>query len=96
MSATKKTALSLVQPDLEQMEAFVTEAAQQTAPITSRAVKASNENEMKSKALLRERDEYLDRVKLLDAQYAAAKDGLAMHLADIECALAYCPLRAAQ
>lgn len=91
-----KTSLSLVQPDLDQMEAVVREAAQQTAPITSRAVKASNENELKAKALHREREEYLDRVKLLDAQYQAAKDGLAMHLADIDDALAYCPVRPAQ
>ena len=96
MATRKATKLALVQPDLDQMEAAVTEAAQQTAPITSRAAQAANENAARLATLARERDDFLDRVKLLDAQYEAAKAGLAMHIADIEAAMTFYPQRAAE
>lgn len=92
--STRKTALKIVEPDLEQMEAVVAEAAAQVAPISSRRVAAENEIQLKVNNLVRERHEYEDRRTLLKAQYEAADAGLAMHVADIDATLALYPVAA--
>lgn len=89
-----KTKLALVQPDLEQLEAVVTEAAAQVAPITSRRAAAENDIQLKVNNLVRERSEFEDRRTLLKAQYEAADNGLAQQVADIDATLALYPQQA--
>jgi hypothetical protein len=89
-----KTKLALVQPDLEQMEAAIIEAASQTAPMTSRAVALANRQAVEVGALKRERADFEDRRSLLKAQYEAADNGLAQQVADIDETLALYPQQA--
>jgi hypothetical protein len=98
MTAKPKTAtkLELVQPDLEQMEAVVAEAAAQTAPITSRAIALANRQAIEVAGLRRERDEFEDRRSLLKAQFEAADLALMAHVTDIDDALALYPQPAAE
>jgi predicted nucleic acid-binding Zn-ribbon protein len=94
--ATKTDAakLKLVQPDLEQMEAAITEAASQTAPMTSRAVALANRQQAEVNALKRERADFEDRRSLLKAQFDAADLALLAHVTDIDDALALYPQQA--
>lgn len=91
---TTKTKLALVQPDLEQMEAAITEAASQTAPMTSRAVALANRQQAEVNTLQRERADFEDRRTLLKAQYEAADLALLAHVTDIDDALALYPQQA--
>ena len=91
MTRTNKTALKIVQPDLDQLEAVIIEAASQTAPMTSRAQLARNEIQLKVNGLIRERADFEDRRSLLKAQYEAADNGLAQQVADIDETLALYP-----
>lgn len=91
---TSKTKLALVQPDLDQLEAVVAEAAAQVAPITSRAQLARNDIQLKVNGLIRERADFEDRRSLLKAQYEAADNGLAQQVADIDETLALYPQQA--
>jgi hypothetical protein len=94
MATKATTKLALVQPDLEQMETAITEAASQTAPMTSRAQLARNEIQLKVNVLIRERADFEDRRALLKAQYEAADNGLAQQITDIDDALALYPQQA--
>lgn len=87
----RKAKLALVQPDLEQMEAVVAEAAAQTAPMTSRAIALKNRQQVEVNALIRERGDFEDRRSLLKAQYEAADLALMAHVTDIDDALALYP-----
>jgi hypothetical protein len=91
-----KAKLALVGPDLEQMDAAITEAASQTAPMTSRAQLARNEIQLKVNGLIRERADFEDRRSLLKAQYEAADNGLAQQVADIDETLALYPQQAGE
>lgn len=91
MTSRSKTKLALVQPDLEQMEAVITEAAAQTAPMTSRAVALLNRQKAEVASLLREKADFEDRRGLLKAQYEAADLALMAHVTDIDEALALYP-----
>jgi len=92
MTAPKaKAKLALVQPDLEQMEAVISEAASQTAPMTSRAIALKNRQQVEVNALTRERSDFEDRRALLKAQYEAADLALLAHVTDIDDALALYP-----
>lgn len=84
----RKPKLSVVQPDLEALARVVSEAAAQTAPITSRAVALRNEQQIRANELTRERQDFEDRKALLTSQYQAAMNGLDEHVADIDAALA--------
>lgn len=91
MATKAQTKLALVQPDLEQMEAAITEAASQTAPMTSRAVALANRQKAEVANLKRERDDFEDLRSLLKAQYEAADLALMAHVTDIDDALALYP-----
>lgn len=86
-----KTTLKIVQPDLDQLEAVVTEAASQTAPVSSRLASHRNELQLRANGLVRERQELTDRLTLLRAQFSAAEAGLTMHIEDIDATLALYP-----
>lgn len=87
MTTKPKTELKIVQPDIEQMEAFVTEAAKQTAPIVSRFQQHLNAKQALVNELTREREDFQDRRRLLKAQFDAADAALAAHEADIDATL---------
>lgn len=91
MTARNKAKLALVQPDLDQMEAVVAEAAAQTAPLTSRAIALQNRQQIEVNALRRERADFEDRRALLKAQFDAADLALLAHVTDIDDALALYP-----
>ncbi len=82
-----KTALKIVGPDLEQMEAAVTEAAAQTAPIVSRYQTHLNKTQAAINELEREKADFADRRALLRAAFDAADAGLAAHESDIDAAI---------
>lgn len=75
-------------PDLEQMEAVITEAATMTAPMVTRAASERNRMLMRVKELERELADFADRRALLKSMYEAADTALAAHEADISEALA--------
>lgn len=84
MMASRKTSLKLIEPDLEQMEAAVVEAAQQQAPIVRRLATHRDRFDMQVKALENERADLVTRRNLLTRQYEAALAGLDMHISDID------------
>lgn len=84
MTTRKPAKLALVQPDLEQMEAALIEAAQQTAPVASRYQQHLNWKQAQVNELVRERDDFADRRALLRATFEAADAALAAHVADID------------
>ena len=88
MASKASTKLELVKPDLEQMEAAITEAASQTAPMTSRAVALLNRHKQEVASLQREKADFEDRRALIKAQYEAADLALLAHVTDIDDALA--------
>ncbi len=92
--AAKNTKLALVQPDLEQMEAVIVEAAAQVAPMTSRAVALLNRQKQEVAQLKRERADFEDRRALLKTQFEAADMALMAHVTDIDEALALYPAAA--
>lgn len=88
---TRKTALKIVQPDLDQLESVVKEAAAQTAPMVQRYTSHHDRLILERRDLERERDDLLERRELLRRQVEAAEQGIAMHLEDIEATLALYP-----
>lgn len=89
-----KSKLSLVQPDLDQMEAAVTEAASQTAPVMSRSVALLNRQTAEVSTLIRERADFEDRRALLKRLAESADLALLAHVTDIDDALALYPEQA--
>jgi 16S rRNA U1498 N3-methylase RsmE len=83
MTTKPKTNLKIVQPDLEQMEAVVTEAAQQSGPMVQRLATHRDRFDMALKELDREEADLVARRDLLQRQADAALSGLNMHIEDV-------------
>ena len=88
MATKSKAELSLVQPDLEQMESVVVEAAKQTAPMVQRFATHRDRFDLAMKELEGERSDLLARRDLMRRQAEAVDAGLSMHIADIEATMA--------
>ncbi len=84
MTMRTKTALKIVQPEIEQMEAVMQEAARQSAPIVQRLAAHRDKIDLAVKELESERFELLSRRDLLRRQAEAVEQGLTMHIEDIE------------
>ncbi|HTN62998.1 MAG TPA: hypothetical protein VL147_15870, partial [Devosia sp.] len=79
-----KTALKIVQPEIEQMETVILEAAKQTAPMVQRLASHRDRIDLAVKELESERFELLSRRDLLRRQAEAVDNGFTMHINDIE------------
>ena len=84
MTVRQKTSLKIVQPELEQMETVLQEAAKQSAPMVQRLATHRDRIDMALKELESERFELLSRRDLFRRQAEAVEQGLTMHLDDIE------------
>ena len=84
MTTRAKTSLKIVQPELENMEAVMQEAARQTAPMVQRLAAHRDRIDLAVKELESERFDLLSRRDLLRRQFEAVEQGLNMHLEDIE------------
>ena len=84
MTVRNKTALKIVQPELEQMEAVIQEAAKQSAPMVQRLASHRDRIDMAVKELESERFEMLSRREMFRRQAEAVEAGLTMHIDDIE------------
>lgn len=84
MTTKSKTALKIVQPDLEQMEAVVSEAVQQQGPMVQRLATHRDRFDLAQKELQRERDDLVARRDLMQRQADAVIAGLNMHIEDID------------
>lgn len=85
------TKLSLVGPDLDQLDAVLTESAAQTAPMIQRLAVHQDRIAVEVRDLQRERDDLIARRDLMRRQVEAVEQGFAMHLADIDATLALYP-----
>lgn len=85
--ATRKPDLKLVQPNLEEMERVLTEAARQQAPMISRSVSTAQHFESEVKALEAEREIVVDRQQLAIRHHEALMKGFDAELADIDNAM---------
>nr|WP_314256484.1 hypothetical protein [uncultured Devosia sp.] len=79
-----KTALKIVQPELEQMEAVLQEAAKQAAPMVQRLASHRDRIDQAIKELESERFELMSRRDMFRRQAEAVEQGLTMHIDDIE------------
>jgi hypothetical protein len=84
MTVRSKTALKIVQPEIEQMETVILEAAKQTAPMVQRLASHRDRIDLAVKELESERFELLSRRDLLRRQAEAVDNGFTMHINDIE------------
>ena len=84
MTVRNKTSLKIVQPELEQMEAVIQEAAKQSAPMVQRLASHRDRIDMAIKELESERFELLSRRDMFRRQAEAVEAGLTMHIDDIE------------
>ncbi|MDB5612750.1 MAG: hypothetical protein JWQ22_403 [Devosia sp.] len=84
MTVRQKTSLKIVQPELEQMESVLQEAAKQTAPMVQRLATHRDRIDMALKELESERFELLSRRDLFRRQAEAVEQGLTMHIEDIQ------------
>lgn len=85
--APAKPALKLVPPAIADAAKAISDAALQSAPMTSRAVAVRNGIQMRANDLSREREDYEDRKTLLSQQYESAMKGLDENIADIDAAM---------
>ena len=90
-ASKSKAQLSLVGPDIAQLEAVVVEAAQQVAPMVQRYQTHKDRIQVATNELLRERADLEDRRALLRRQFDAADAGLCDHISDIEATLGLYP-----
>lgn len=81
---SNKSNLKIVQPEIEQMEAVMQEAAKQTAPMVQRLAAHRDRIDLAVKELESERFELLSRRDLVRRQAEAVEQGLTMHIEDIE------------
>ena len=86
-----KANLSIVGPDIAQLEAVVVEAAQQVAPMVQRYQTHKDRIQVATNELIRERADLEDRRALLRRQFDAADAGLCDHINDIEATLGLYP-----
>lgn len=84
MTTRSKTTLKIVQPDIEQVEAVLQEAAKQSAPMVQRLATHRDRIDLAVKELESERFDLLSRRDLLRRQLEAVEQGLSMHIEDIE------------
>lgn len=84
MSVRSKTTLKIVQPEIEQMETVIQEAAKQAAPMVQRLASHRDRIDLALKELESERFELISRRDLLRRQVEAVEQGLSMHIEDIE------------
>ena len=84
MTVRSKTSLKIVQPELEQMETLMQDAAKQSAPMVQRLATHRDRIDLAVKELESERFDLLSRRDLLRRQYEAVEQGLQMHIEDIE------------
>lgn len=84
MSVRSKTALKIVHPELEHMEAVMHDASKQTAPMVQRLASHRDRIDLTVKELESERFDLLTRRDLLRRQFEAVEQGLTMHIEDIE------------
>lgn len=87
MTTKAKTDLKIVQPEIEQMEAVMQEAAKQTAPMVQRLAAHRDRVDLAIKELESERFDLLSRRDLVRRQAEAIESGLSMHIEDIEATL---------
>ena len=78
MSVRSKTTLKIVQPEIEQMETVIQEAAKQAAPMVQRLASHRDRIDLALKELESERFELISRRDLLRRQVEAVEQGLAM------------------
>ena len=83
-TSRSKTTLKIVQPEIEQVEAILQEAAKQSAPMVQRLATHRDRIDLAVKELESERFELISRRDLLRRQVEAVEQGLAMHIDDIE------------
>jgi hypothetical protein len=88
MAVRSRSALKLVQPDLDQMESVIVEAARQMAPMVRRLATHRDRFDLAMKELESERNDLLSRRELLRRQAEAVESGLSLHIDDIEATLA--------
>ncbi|HEY8576522.1 MAG TPA: hypothetical protein VIL88_09320 [Devosia sp.] len=81
---SKTTTLKIVQPEIEQVEAVLQEAAKQSAPMVQRLATHRDRIDLAVKELESERFDLISRRDLLRRQVEAVEQGLAMHIEDIE------------
>ena len=85
MTTTRsKTSLKIVQPEIEQVEAILQEAAKQSAPMVQRLATHRDRIDLAVKELESERFDLISRRDLLRRQVEAVEQGLSMHIEDIE------------
>jgi hypothetical protein len=84
MTTRSKTTLKIVQPEIEQVEAILQEAARQAAPMVQRLATHRDRIDLALKELESERFDLISRRDLLRRQVEAVEQGLAMHIDDIE------------
>jgi hypothetical protein len=84
MTVRSKTALKIVQPEIEEMEAVLQDAAKQSAPMVQRLASHRDKIDLAVKELESERFDLISRRDLLRRQAEAVEAGLNMHIEDIE------------
>jgi hypothetical protein len=84
MTMRSKTSLKIVQPEIEQMEAVMQDAAKQTAPMVQRLAVHRDRIDLALKELESERFDLISRRDLVRRQYEAVDRALSIHIEDIE------------
>lgn len=84
MTARSKTNLKIVQPEIEQVEVVIQEAAKQAAPMVQRLATHRDRIDLAVKELESERFDLISRRDLLRRQVEAVEQGINMHIEDIE------------
>jgi hypothetical protein len=84
MTVRSKTSLKIVQPEIDEVEAVLQDAAKQAAPMVQRLATHRDRIDLAVKELESERFDLISRRDLLRRQVEAVEQGLALHIADIE------------
>ena len=84
MTVRSKASLKIVQPEIDEVEAVLQDAAKQTAPMVQRLATHRDRIDLAVKELESERFDLISRRDLLRRQVEAVEQGLALHIADIE------------
>lgn len=84
MTVRSKASLKILQPEIDEVEAVLQDAAKQTAPMVQRLATHRDRIDLAVKELESERFDLISRRDLLRRQVEAVEQGLALHIADIE------------
>jgi len=84
MTMRSKTALKIVQPEIEHMEAVMQDAAKQAAPMVQRLAVHRDRIDLAVKELESERFDLISRRDLMRRQAEAVDHALTIHIDDIE------------